>query len=729
MSGRRGWGWLRVGLGAGLLAVVLCAAVLLAGGARAEAGRQEIAPGRTLPYEAGNYCMGCHTAADVQALGGYGWDGGIERAALTECPAVKRIQEEQYYTERLLLGIERQRALLPDNARTQAVDVKLAAAMQSYSRLLDEEYPSLDAYVAQAQALRFRLGKLNTELKQIDEQRKQQNVLLWAIVVSLAILGLLGWGWWNARKGAPGPSRRLRWGTYLVSGLLLALIFLFFALPLFEQPAAGAVETTAEAQALQSELDTSSRAAIAAERATARAAMLAQVGAAWSELDPQKGAEALQAAVEADRLAREDAFALWGRANAAQEAAVGDLAKREQAGLIASKLGAVRERAWGLRAAGEAWETLETRTIPDNGSQTAELLDQAEAVVMGNPTLYDDLDRRSLTEAWTEVDVRRASRLAEEMDDPALQAWAWRKIASGASDSGMLLYAIRAARQIEDPWQRARSLTAIIWQRPDQDLVPETRKALDDATAAGIDPAQVMLARADLAVGARAYDLADNISTDFPAAQTRAWLGLNEYSRAWQAAGLITDPYERGRAQEAIVARWMWEDAAAAVQAAGEIDAPVLRDRALRKIIQNTGDASLVSQIENQYDRTLALTSVGDLKGAAALANDLKEQGPLVSAVDALAESDPAAALALAEQIRSETERAEAFRRLAVQTGDPAIFERALGLALAARVRGDALAPARASLALAQAMLPVDPALAAKAFQQAYEAALAISIK
>ncbi len=52
-----------------------------------------------------------------------------------------------------------------------------------------------------------------------------------------------------------------------------------------------------------------------------------------------------------------------------------------------------------------------------------------------------------------------------------------------------------------------------------------------------------------------------------------------------------------------------------------------------------------------------------------------------------------------------------------------------MNLALAARIRGDALAPAEASLDLGQALEAADTVKAEAAFAQAYEVAERISIK
>ena len=76
-----------------------------------------------------------------------------------------------------------------------------------------------------------------------------------------------------------------------------------------------------------------------------------------------------------------------------------------------------------------------------------------------------------------------------------------------------------------------------------------------------------------------------------------------------------------------------------------------------------------------------------------------------------------------------EADKAAALRVVAARTSDPALFEQAQGMALAARVRGDSLAPVQASLELADALWTVDPANARAALLQAYETALRVSIK
>ena len=91
--------------------------------------------------------------------------------------------------------------------------------------------------------------------------------------------------------------------------------------------------------------------------------------------------------------------------------------------------------------------------------------------------------------------------------------------------------------------------------------------------------------------------------------------------------------------------------------------------------------------------------------------------------------SDVPAARDLLLALPTEAEKAEVLRFIAANTGAQADFDAALSMALAAHVRGDALAPAEASLALAKAMLPVDKAMAQAAFAQAFDAAQKIAVK
>jgi hypothetical protein len=150
---------------------------------------------------------------------------------------------------------------------------------------------------------------------------------------------------------------------------------------------------------------------------------------------------------------------------------------------------------------------------------------------------------------------------------------------------------------------------------------------------------------------------------------------------------------------------------------------------ALRDIIRNTGNATLTDSITSPYYRVQALTALGQLDAAVEMGRELGDSYPLVALSVALVEKDPKAALQLVELMKREADKAIALRAAAAATGDQELFEQALGMALAARVRGDWLAPAQASLDLAGAMWDANPENARAALRQAVEAALKISVK
>ena len=185
----------------------------------------------------------------------------------------------------------------------------------------------------------------------------------------------------------------------------------------------------------------------------------------------------------------------------------------------------------------------------------------------------------------------------------------------------------------------------------------------------------------------------------------------------------MADPFDRGRAQAVIAGAWGHADAAQ------QIVDPTMRDLALRDVAVANEDAALASSIESPYYRVQALTALGQYQAAFEAAEELSDTYPLRALAVAWAETDPLAALAVVDKMDREADKAEAMRAIAVATGDEADFERALNLALAARIRGNALAPAEASLDLGRAFAPTDVTKSEAAFVQAYEVAERISTK
>jgi len=648
-----------------IIALLAIVAVLLASSAiLAQAGppssqiRQQIANSQPADGQtpiASNYCLSCHTAGDPRLEDPTAWRGGIAITDTTPCPAMQKIHEELNHTERLLLAIDRYQASLPGYVDTSSLEGRLASGQQGYLRLLDAPVTSLDAFTAEAQSVRFKLGKVYSGIQALDETAKRTRALVVGIVVSLVLLGSLVWGLYNTRHVRRASLARRRSTTIGVAVFLL-LLFAFFALPLLRVPAEE-VLTDEEAQARQTTLDTAQRAATTGDRSQARAWMLGQVAAAWNQHDPAKAETILAEALAASEEQRMNAVALWGQAAAAQEAATGELAALESAGLIADELNAARSRTWDLQLIAQAWQQID----PEQARQTLESALQASEDAQG---IYRDLDRRGIAVAYAHFDRQRARQIAEQIEDPALRAWALREIDAQSTN---------AWTSVGDPATPEAQTLALL----------QSGLAGDDAS----------------------------------------------WPEAWNASLAIPDIYERGRAQVEIARGWAESDPAQALEAAGQIEVGLLRDRALRFVIQKSGDASLVSQIESPYDRVMALTALGQYEDAEALAGELKETYPLVGLVQALAKVDPQNALALVDSLQREADKAEALRAIAAATGEPTIFERALGMALAARVRNDALAPARASLDLSTAFLDIDLALAQQALAQALDIAQRISIK
>lgn len=659
-----------------------------------------------------NYCAACHITGDPLPAQAVEWRGGLAAAALSPCPAYRRIQEELYYTERLLLMIDRASVQVP---MSQAFVARLQAEEDGYLRLLDAPVISLDAFVAEAQGLRYKLGKYYTELNQVSDQNKRRRAAIAAGAVSLLLALSLGWGWFNTRRYPGGGLRGQAWPRLAGKALLLLAIFAFFALPLLQEPAQPVTATSAEAQAIQTTLDTAGRAASAADRAAARAWMLGQIGAAWNSLDPQRSAAILEEARQAADQANDQAAALWGQAAAAQEAAVSDPAQMENAGLVAARLDATRSRAWGLRLTAEAWS--------NDPQAAAGLLEQAVSAALAAQDGYRDLDLRAIAAVYARLDPLRAGQIAKQIADPALRAWAWREIAASSRDYAP---ATTAARQVSDPYQRALALGRIAAESQDPGLFAEAAAQL---------PEQDTLERAytlsNLAGWSGDPALAGRISAAYPAARALADPGIGDYALALQESKNISDPYEQAHALGHLALTVGKDNLDQAINAIDQMQVAALRQRAARNQLLLSGESDWMERIRWPYLRLQAYARLGLLERAQAelLANPPKDGYPLLELALAQASADPQAALALVEQMPREADRSAALNAIALQTGDPALFKRALGMAQAARIRNDPLAPARASLDLAQAFLPTDPAKARLALEQAYQIALAIPVR
>jgi hypothetical protein len=657
-------------------------------------------------------CVSCHSPGDERLLSAAGWGGSIDREVGSGCAAASRVREEIYYTERLLLAIDRARAELPARVDASKTDARIEAARQTYSRLLDTQPTSLDAFVSEAQVLRFRLGKSYAWLNQAHEAVKAQRVLLVAGAVTLFLLASLAWGLRLTQRfasGRKGPSSKM--GRGIKAAVFVTLVLILFSLPIFRVPAQEVESASEEEQARQTALDTADRVADVAERAMARAWALARVGAEWAELEPQPADQALEAALAAAEETRQDAAALWGGAQAVREGTIGAPAAQEKAGLAAGRLDAVHSRAWALQLIAREWAAVD----PDRAEA---VLREALAVANRRSGLYRELDVRAIAVTWASIDPEQGLAAAERVYDPALRAWALWEIAATTGEAAVYDRAAEAARQVADPVDRARALREIGAHSGDEALFQEALAALE-----GVEGAERAYALSDLAAAAGDAAVAAQVDPAYPDARAAALYRAGSFEEAWTAAGAIDDPYDRARAQAAIAGAWGNADAAR------QIADPTLRSLALRDAAIARQELALAHSIEAPYYRVQALTALGEYQAALDAAEGLSDAYPLRALAAAWAETDPQAALAVVDLMEREVDKAEALRAVAAATGEDDVFERALGMALAARVRGDTLAPVEASLALARAFAESDPAKAQAAFAQAYDAAQRITVK
>ncbi|GAB4545987.1 MAG: hypothetical protein Kow0063_40220 [Anaerolineae bacterium] len=667
----------------------------------------------------GNYCVSCHTPGDERLASVMAWTGSIDREVISPCSAASRVHEEIYYTERMLLAIDRARSGLPNGVDTEKNDVRVAAARQTYSRLLDTPVTSLDAVTSEAQVLRYRLGKSYTWLNQVRDVLKRRLVLIVSVLVTLVLLVSFGWGLRNVAQFVATRGRKgdRPYHLSLKAVLFIVLVFVLFSLPIFRIPAQEVESASEEEQARQTALDTADRAADAADRALARSWMLGRVGAAWAELNPQRAESALADALGAAEEAQINAAALWGEAQAVQEEALGSQATQEKAWLASNRLEAVNARAWALRLIATEWSSVDP-------ARAEEILEAALALATGQSPglapvgIYRDLDIRAIAVAWATLNPEKGIAVAGQIHDPAIRAWALREIAGVTGDSSLYAQAAEAARNIAAPVDRARALREIALSSGDHTLFEEALAALEN-----VEPALRAYALSDLAAASGDASIAAMIDPAYPDARAAALYRVGQFEEAWAAAGQIEDPMERARAQAAIASAW------GNVEAATQIADPTLRDLALRDVAIARQDSALAGNIESAYYRVQALTALGEFPAAFEAAGELRDTYPLRALAVAWAETDPQSAQAVVDMMDREVDKADALRAIAVATGDDALFERALGMALAARVRGDALSPVQASLDLGQDYMPVNVARAEAAFDQAYQIASGISTR
>lgn len=668
--------------------------------------------------EPGNYCGECHSANDGRLQSAAAWKGTVDQNTTSACPAANTIREELFYTERILLAIDRSLRDLPQSASTARLEDRLAASTENYQRLLDEPITSLSAFKSNAQMLRYRLGKIVTEISNQQQAAKQSRVLIAAGLVTLIIFGSLIWGYRNAQRGIQAAGSQSAAGQFTfkpghIAGI--ALIFALFALPIFKVPIFPAAEATAEQQAVQAVLDTSGRAAEAAGRAQARIWMLGSVGAAWAGADTTRSAQVLEEALKASQAAQMDSAAVWGDRQAAVEASAGSDVEQKKAALVAEDLTSAHSRAWGLRLAASDWAARDPQVA-------ANLLEEALNVAEGAQGTYRDLDLRAIAVEWARLDLQTGLKIAARIHDPALRSWGLREIAQLSGSPVDYQQSAESAFEVSDPIQRARLLREVGSASGDESYFEQALvEVLAFESSSSLDLAYALSSLA------AAWDRPDLLVCETPESQpacAAGYLVLEDYTAAWEAAGKIIDPFEQARAQAAIATAWQ------NVDAAGQTQFDYLRERAIRDIAIAQKNSSLISTLSSPYLQVQAWTALGDYTRGWEIASDLADKYPLVGLALAEMPANSQEALQAVELLEKEADKAKVLLAASVlNPQETELFERALNMALAARVRGDSLSPARASLDLATGLQITNPELSAQAFSQAYEAALKVAVK
>ena len=156
--------------------IFLAALTLAVSSASASSSPLSLSPLNEPTLVPGNYCISCHLANDPRLASVTEWKGSIGREINSPCPAAAGIHEELYYTERMLLMIERSHATV--GALPEKTQSRLDGYTQRYSRMLDVPVTSLDAFINEAQSTRYQLNKVYTTLNDMSEAAKQHGTRL-----------------------------------------------------------------------------------------------------------------------------------------------------------------------------------------------------------------------------------------------------------------------------------------------------------------------------------------------------------------------------------------------------------------------------------------------------------------------------------------------------------------------------------------------------------------------
>jgi hypothetical protein len=672
-----------------------------------------------------HYCVACHSENDPRVSAPLDWGGGLTHAQLSPCPAVQQLAQEIAYTDQAFDAIANgQNSLAMRGMPMASIDQRVLAREESLPRLFETSYRTVDAGVNEARAFRYQLNKTYAQV-QSERGAWTTNVLLVVgILVTLFLLASLAWGYANTRNLKSSVPRVGPW-----SALFILLVFIVFALPIFNPPAESADVATPAGLERQTALDAATRAAVSAENESAKAWELAQLSAAWSPLGAGQAQLALTAAYSATNELALNADAYWGAARALEESAVTWNKAPGAAPPVVQRVAVDAGRVW-------AYPAMADEIVATDSRRARGLLQTALSRAAQEPDPYfRALDLKKIAVAYAQLDPAQADAVANQIEDPFIRAWAFREL-------GQFNDAAVSARQISDMYLRGWALRAIGVAAQDTALLNEALTLAQTLT----DPTARAYALADLAAAfdetnpARAAELADSIAPAAHAARAYAFLRLGRFSDAWSESQKL-DGFERSRAQDEIVAAWARTSPNDALAAAQDIRDPFWRAQAQRTVVAALAptDAArardLARGITIPFAQVQALTEIGratrdtaSFQEAASLADQLHDPYPLCDLIAAWAPLEPPKALVLVDKLDRESDRAQALLAVALALASSdhaqanAVFDRAVKQAKAARLFGDALYSSELLRELGTRYAAVDSAKAAEAFQDALDA-------
>ncbi len=555
-----------------------------------------------------------------------------------------------------------------------------------------------------------------------------QVILVVGVVVTLFLLATLAWGLWNTRHLHVGVLRGFRFGIGAV--LFVLIIFVIFALPIFNPPTQTLAATTADLNR-QAALDAGTRAAVSAENLSAQAWEFSRLAA-----DSRLAARPLlvQTAISTTRQLEMNSDAYWGKARALEESAVTWNQAADAAPPLVQRIQVAASRAWAYAAI--ANELAATQPL-----SATEFLNLGLARAQQNPDPYfRATDLKVIAVAWSRLDQTQARAVADQIADPFIRAWAQREI-------GAFNQAVASARQVSDPYPRAFALREIALASKNANLLNE---ALSIAQTLP-EPARAY-ALSDLATAWSPFDakqasqIADSIAPQFPDARASAFRRIGRFADAWTELTKLNPGFEQTRAQAELVAAWANVSPNDALTAAQKIRDPFWNAEAQRAVVTALAqtDAAraldLARAIPIPFARVQALTDVARVthdaatfQQAAALADQLHDPYPLRDLAVAWAQVNPQGALTLVDQLDREGDRARVLLAVALALAltdhaqANAVFDRAVNQAQAARSFGDPLYSAELLRELGAQYATVDAAKANEAFAAALDAAQKIT--